>query len=166
MPATVKPIPKNFHTVTPSLCVRNAADAIEFYKKALGATELMRMKTPDGKIMHAELQIGDSIIFLSDEFPEMGKTRSPQTLGGTTGTLNLYVDDVDSSFKRAVDAGGTSAMPVTDMFWGDRYGQVTDPYGHTWGLATHKEELSPQELEKRTQDFFAQMAQQTQRKTA
>jgi PhnB protein len=111
--------------------------------------------------MHAELQIGDSIIFLSDEFPEMGKTRAPQTLGGTTGTLNLYVDDVDTSFKRAVEAGGTSSMPVSDMFWGDRYGMVADPFGHTWGLATHKEDLSPQELEKRSEQFFAQMVKKT-----
>jgi uncharacterized glyoxalase superfamily protein PhnB len=116
MPATVNPIPKGFHTVTPSLCVRNAADAIEFYKKALGAKELVRMKTPDGRVMHAELQIGDSIIFLSDEFPEMGKTRAPQTLGGVTGVLNLYVEDVDTSFKRAVDSGsgaiGTEPLPI------------------------------------------------------
>jgi len=119
------------------------------------------METPDGRIMHAELQIGDSIIFLSDEFPEMGKTRSPQTLGGTTATLNLYVDDVDASFKRAVDAGATAGMPVSDMFWGDRYGMIADPFGQTWGLATHKEDLSPQELERRSEQFFAQMAKKT-----
>lgn len=141
--------------------MRHADDAIEFYKKALGATELMRMETPDGRIMHAELQIGDSIIFLSDEFPEMGKTRSPQTLGGTTATLNLYVDDVDASFKRAVDSGATAGMPVSDMFWGDRYGMIADPFGQTWGLATHKEDLSPQELERRSEQFFAQMAKKS-----
>ena len=166
MPATVNPIPKGFHTVTPSLCVRNAADAIEFYKKALGAKELVRMKTPDGRVMHAELQIGDSIIFLSDEFPEMGKTRAPQTLGGVTGVLNLYVEDVDTSFKRAVDSGASATMPVPDMFWGDRYGTITDPFGQMWGLATHKEDVSPQELEKRSQDFFGQMAKRAQKKTA
>ena len=143
------------------LCVEGALKMAEFYKKALGATELMRMETPDGRIMHAELQIGDSIIFLSDEFPEMGKTRSPQTLGGTTATLNLYVDDVDASFKRAVDAGATAGMPVSDMFWGDRYGMIADPFGQTWGLATHKEDLSPQELERRSEQFFAQMAKKT-----
>ena len=166
MPATVTPIPKGFHTVTPSLCVRNAAEAIEFYKKALGANELVRMKTPDGRVMHAELQIGDSIIFLSDEFPEMGKTRAPQTLGGVTGVLNLYVEDVDKSFKRAVDSGASAPMPVTDMFWGDRYGTITDPFGQMWGLATHKEDVSPQELERRSQDFFGQMAKRPQKKTA
>ncbi|HZQ67763.1 MAG TPA: VOC family protein [Terriglobales bacterium] len=166
MTGTVRPIPQGFHTVTPSLTVRGAAEAIEYYKKALGAKELMRMPSPDGKIMHAELQIGDSIIFLTDEFPERGMSRAPQSLGGTTGTLNLYVEDVDTSFTRAIDAGGKVNMPVADMFWGDRYGVFTDPFGHQWGIATHKEELSPTEMDKRANDFFAQMAQQAQRKTA
>ena len=167
MPATVKRIPDGFHTVTPSICVRNASGAIEFYKQALGATELSRMKSPDGRVMHAELRIGDSVIFLSDEYPEMGKTRSPQTLGGTTGALHIYVEDVDSAFRQAVDAGGQPQMPVTDMFWGDRYGTFMDPFGQVWGLATHKEELSPQEIDRRAQDFFSQMSKQpAQKKTA
>ncbi len=153
-------IPQGFHTVTPSLIVRNAAQAIEFYKKALGAKELTRMPTPDGKIGHAELQFGDSVIFVSDEFPNMGVSKSPQTLGGCTGNLNLYVEDVDKTFQRAVEAGGKPAMPVADMFWGDRYGTFVDPFGHTWGVATHKEDLSGQEVEQRSKDFFAQMAQQ------
>jgi PhnB protein len=166
MTTATKPIPQGFHTVTPSLTVRNAAEAIEYYKKALGAKELMRMPSPDGKVMHAELQIGDSIIFLSDEFPDRGMSRSPQSLGGTTGTLNLYVEDVDGAFNKALSAGGTVNMPVMDMFWGDRYGTFTDPYGHQWGLATHKEDVSPADMDKRMKDFFAQMAQQAQKKSA
>jgi PhnB protein len=153
------PIPHGFHTVTPSLIVRNAAQAIEFYKKALGAKELMRMPSPDGRIGHAELQIGDSIIFLSDEFPNMGISKSPQTLGGCTGTLNLYVEDVDATYRNAIDAGGKAAMPVADMFWGDRYGTFVDPFGHSWGVATHKEDLTEQEIDERAQEFYAQMAQ-------
>ncbi len=162
MTASSKPIPQGFHTVTPSLVVRNAAQAIEFYKKALGAEELMRMSSPGGKIGHAELKIGDSIIFITDENPEIG-CKSPQTLGGSAGSLYLYVPDVDKAFQRAIDAGGKTIMPVADMFWGDRYGQFTDPYGHTWGLSTHVKDLSEQEIEKGAKDFYAQMAQ---RKTA
>jgi PhnB protein len=153
------PVPEGFRTVTPSLVVRNAAQAIDFYKKALGAEEIMRMATPDGKIGHAELKIGDSIIFLTDESAEMG-TKSPLTLGGTSGSLYLYVKDVDTAFNQAVKAGGKSSMPVSDMFWGDRFGSFTDPYGHTWGLSTHTEDLSPAEIEERAKDFYAQMAQQ------
>src|SRR4051812_35500321 len=111
MKNTSSPVPKGFHTVTPALVVRNAAEAIEFYKKALGAEELSRMPSPDGKISHAELRIGDSIIFISDEFPNMGVSKAPQTLGGCTSTLHLYVEDVDSSFNRAIDAGGKVSMP-------------------------------------------------------
>jgi PhnB protein len=166
MAVSANPIPKGFHTVTPSLIVKNAAQAIEFYKKALGAQELMRMATPDGKIGHAEIKIGDSIIFVTDESPQMG-TKSPQTLGGAGASLYLYVEDVDKAFQRAVDAGGKATMPVTDMFWGDRFGSLTDPYGHTWGLSTHKQDLSEQEIEKAAKDFYAQMAkQQQQKKTA
>src|SRR2546425_813172 len=145
-----KRIPQGFHTVTPSLVVRSAAEAIEFYKRAFGAQELMRMPGPGGKgIMHAEIKIGDSIIFLSDEFPGMG-CRSPQTLGGSTGALNLYLEDVDAAFQRAVNAGAKPSMPLADMFWGDRYGKVTDPYGHEWGLATHKEDVAPEERRRRS----------------
>jgi PhnB protein len=159
MTASSNPVPKGFHTVTPSLIVRGAAEAIEFYKKALGAEELMRMTGPDGKIGHAELKIGDSVIFISDEFPNMGVARSPQTLGGCTGTLNLYVPDVDTTFKQAVSAGGKTTMPVADMFWGDRYGTFSDPFGHHWGLGTHKEDLTAEEVDKRAKAFYASMAQ-------
>jgi PhnB protein len=158
MPASVKPIPEGFHTITPSLVVRDAAKAIDFYKKALGAEELVRMPSPDGKIVHAELKIGDSIIFLSDEMPE-SPAKSPQTLGGVTGVLNLYVQDVDKSFQRAVDAGAKVAMPLADQFWGDRYGSLADPFGYVWGLGTHKEDLNPQQMQERMKNFFAQMAQ-------
>ena len=156
-----KPVPEGYHTVTPSLVVRGAAEAIEFYKKALGAEELMRMPSPDGKISHAELKIGDSIIFVSDEFPNMGVSKAPQTLGGCTATLHLYVPDVDASFQQAIDAGGKVSMAVADMFWGDRFGSFTDPFGHSWGILTHKEDLSAEEMEKRAQDFYASMAQKT-----
>jgi PhnB protein len=164
MKAAQNYIPKGYHTVTPSLTVRNAAQAIEFYKKALGAEELMRMPNPDGTIGHAELKIGDSIIFLSDEFPNMGN-KSPQTLGAATGGLYLYVEDVDKAFQRAIDAGGKVKMPVTDMFWGDRNGQFSDPYGHTWSLSTHTQDMTEQEIEKGAKEFYAQMAQ-AQKKTA
>lgn len=160
MTVAAKPVPHGYHTVTPSLVVRDAAKAIEFYKKALGAEERMRMASPDGKIVHAELQIGDSIIFLADECPGMGLSQSPQTLGGSTGTLNLYVGDVDTAYQRAVAAGAKVAMPVADMFWGDRYGTFVDPFGHPWGLATHKEDLTAEEIEERAADFYAQMAEQ------
>src|SRR5438045_7369901 len=124
MARSKQPIPPGFHTVTAALTVNDAAAAIEFYKKALGAEEIMRMPTPDGKIGHAELKIGDSIIFLSDEYPQMGH-KSPMTLGGSTGSIYLYVEDVDKAFKRATDAGATVKRPVTDMSWDDRYGEVT-----------------------------------------
>lgn len=154
----VKAVPEGCHTVTPHLAVRGADRAIEFYKKAFGAEELMRMPTPDGKtLMHAELRIGDSRIFLSDEFPDMG-CRSPQSLGGATSALHLYVEDVDAAFNRAVAAGAQVRMAVADMFWGDRYGKVVDPFGHEWGMATHKEDLTPEEIRKRADAFFAQMA--------
>lgn len=154
----VKPIPQGYHTVTPYLTVKGAAQAIEFYKRAFGAQEVERMPGPDGKsVMHAELKIGDSIVMLSDEFPQMG-TRSPQTLGGSSGYLFLYVSDVDAAFKRAVDAGAKATMPPADMFWGDRFAKVSDPFGHEWGMATHKEDLSPEEIRKRGQAEMAKMA--------
>ena len=160
-----KPVPEGFHTVTPHLVFRDTAKAIDFYKRAFGAQELNRMEGPGGKIGHAELKIGDSIIFLADEFPQ-GNCKAPQTVGGTTCSLNLYVEDVDSSFQKAVDAGAKTTMPVADMFWGDRYGVLTDPFGHAWGLATHKEDLSPQEIEERAQAFWASMERQQQAKSA
>jgi PhnB protein len=159
-----KPIPQGFHSITPGLVVKNAAEAINFYKKALGAEELMRMKGPDGKsIMHAELRIGDSIIFLSDESPQ-SNVKSPQTLGGSTAVLNLYVQDADTTVRQAVDLGAKPGMPVSDQFWGDRYGTITDPFGYTWGVGTHKEDLTEQEVAERAKTFFANMQQQ--RKTA
>lgn len=164
MPKSAKsPIPEGLHTITPHLVIRGAAKAIEFYKKALGAQELSRMAMPDGKIGHAELKIGDSVIFLADEMQNPGNTKSPQTLGATTTTLNLYVPDVDATFKQAISAGGKETMPVADQFWGDRYGTFTDPFGHTWGVATRKEELTKDEVDQRAKDFFASMPH---RKTA
>jgi PhnB protein len=158
MKKSTQPVPEGFHTVTPSLIVRNGAQAIEFYKKALGAEEIMRMAGPDGKIGHAELKIGDSIIFLTDENPAM-HCMSPQTLGGVASSLYLYVADVDTAFQRAIDAGGKATMPVTDMFWGDRFGNFVDPYGHNWGLSTHTRDMTEQEIEEGAKAFHAQMAQ-------
>lgn len=158
------PIPPGYHTVTPSLTVRNAAEAIEFYKKALGAQQIVRMDGPDGKVMHAEIKIGDSMIFLGEETPNMGN-KSPQSVGAATGGLYLYVEDVDKAFQQAIKAGGKQKMPVTDMFWGDRYGQFTDPYGYTWGISTRTYEMTPEEIEEGQKAFFARM-EQDQRKTA
>ena len=155
MPAN--PVPRGLRTVTASLTVKGAKQAIEFYKNAFGAELLMKMESPTGGIGHAELKIGDSVIFLNDEFPQ-GNSKSPITLGGTTGGIQLYVNDVDSSFKRAVDAGAKPAMPPMDMFWGDRMSQVTDPFGHAWGISTHKEDLSQAEMEKRAAEFWQSMA--------
>jgi len=144
----VKPIPEGYHTATPYLIIKDAARAIEFYKKAFGATELMRMAQPDGRIGHAEIRIGDSPIMLADEFPEMGH-RSPQSLGGSPVSILLYVEDVDALFNQAVSAGAKVQRPVQDQFYGDRIGGVTDPFGHVWYIATHKEEVSPEEMRKR-----------------
>lgn len=144
----VKPIPEGYHTVTPYLIIRNAASAIDFYKKAFGAIELFRMPQPDGKIAHAEIKIGDSPIMLSDEHPDLG-FKSPQTLGGSPVSILLYVDDVDSVFNQAVAAGGKIDKPVEDKFYGDRSGSLTDPFGHLWHIATHTEDVSPEEMEKR-----------------
>jgi PhnB protein len=158
MAKKVNPIPAGFHTVTPSLIVRGADQAIDFYKRAFGAQEISRMAGPDGKkIMHAELKIGDSYIFLGDEHPEMG-TRSPQTLGGVSGGLNLNLENVDNAFKRAVDAGATVRMQVSDMFWGDRYGKIVDPFGYEWGLATHIEDVSHEEMARRSVQAMKQFA--------
>ena len=156
--AKVKPIPEGTHTITPSLVVKGGRKAIEYYKTAFGAKELSVMYGMDGKsVMHAELQIGDSKIYIGDETPEMGAV-SPQTLGGTPVSLNIYTEDCDAMFKRAVSAGATVKMPLADMFWGDRYGKLTDPFGHTWGIATHKEDVSDAEMEKRGKEWMASMA--------
>jgi len=165
MAKATKAIPEGHHTVTPHLVLRNASEAIDFYKKALGAQELGRMTSPDGKIGHAELKIGDSIIFLADEFQGAPNCpKSPQTVGASTVTLMLYVPDVDTTFKQVVSAGAKETMPVSDMFWGDRYGTFTDLFGHTWGVATHKEDLTKEEVEERAKAFWANM--QSQRKSA
>ena len=155
----VKPIPEGYHTATPYLTVRDAARAIDFYKRAFGAQEIVRMDGPQGKIGHAELKIGDSMIMLSDEMP-MGGTRSPQTLGGTTAAIFLYVKDVDAAFKQATSAGAKVEAPLADMFWGDRFGKLTDPFGHSWAMATHKEDVAPEEMAKRSREAMAKMAQQ------
>ena len=146
--SNVKPIPEGYHTVTPYLVIRDAAAAIEFYKKAFGATEIMRMASPDGKISHAEIKIGDSPIMIGDECPERN-ARSPQTLGGTPVGIFLYVEDVDRIAQQAIAAGATVMMPVADQFWGDRYGMFVDPFGHQWSVATHKEDVSPEEIGRR-----------------
>lgn len=158
MPQAVKPVPDGYHTITPYLYVRGGAKAMEFYSKAFGAEELFRMPAPDGKsIGHAEMKIGDSIFMLADECPEMS-VRSPQTLGGCGASFLLYVKDVDAAFQRALDAGATVSKPLQDMFWGDRMGQVADPFGHHWSLATHIEDVSPEEVARRGEEAMKQMA--------
>src|SRR5579863_7257718 len=148
MPNQVRPIPEGYHSVTPYLVVNGAAQAIDFYQRAFGAKEIMRMNAPNGKIGHAELRIGDSVIMLSDEMPG-GSVRSPQSIGGTTAGVFIYVDRVDTVFKNAVSAGAKVTTPLADMFWGDRYGQLTDPFGHSWSVATHIEDVAPEEMQKR-----------------
>ncbi len=161
-----KSMPTGYHSVTPYIMVKDAAKAIDFYKRAFGAEELERMPGPDGTgVMHAEIKIGDSRMMLSDEFPGQGPS-SPESLGGTTCQMFLYVPDVDAAYKKAVEAGATPGMEPADMFWGDRYGKLSDPFGHQWGMATHKEDVSPQEMQKRAREFFSQMAQQAQQRKA
>lgn len=153
MTATVKAIPDGYHTATPYLIVKDAARAIEFYKEAFGATELMRLETPDGNLMHAEIMIGDSPIMLCDECPEWNAL-SPQSIGGTAVSIVIYVEDVDSVVKRALAAGATLQMQVEDQFWGDRMGTVTDPCGHKWSIATHREDVAPDEIITRAKALF------------
>ena len=143
----VKPIPDGMNTVTPHLVCKDAAKAIEFYKKAFGAEERFRLNTPDGKkVLHAGLRIGDSAVMLADEFPDWGSV-GPETLKGTPVVIHLYVEDADSVFDQAVQAGATVTMPLQDMFWGDRYGQLRDPFGHSWSVATHVRDVSIEEME-------------------
>lgn len=148
-----KPIPEGFHTTTPSIVVNNSKDAIEFYKKAFDAREIYQMPTPDGKTMHAMIQIGDSFVMMSDEFPQMGAL-SPTTVGGTSTTIHLYVEDADKIYAKAIESGATPAMPIMDAFWGDRYGSVIDPFGHSWAIATHKVDMSPEEMQKAAKEFM------------
>jgi uncharacterized glyoxalase superfamily protein PhnB len=142
---TVKPVPDGMHTVTPHLICAGASEAIEFYKKAFGATENGRLAMPNGKIMHASIRIGDSTLFLVDEMPERGAL-DPKALKGSPVTIHLYVEDVDAFAARAVAAGAKMTMPVADMFWGDRYGQLLDPFGHRWSVATHLRDMSSEEV--------------------
>ena len=147
-----KHVPDSFHTVTPYLAVDSAAEAIEFYRKAFGATEIMRLPMPDGKIGHAEIRVGDSPIMLSDACPQM-EFRSPSSLGGTPISLCVYVEDVDERFKTAIAAGAEEIRPVVDQFYGDRSGTLKDPFGHVWTIATHQEDISPEELQNRFEAF-------------
>jgi PhnB protein len=151
-----KPIPEGYNTVTPYLTVEDAAQAIEYYKKAFGAKERVRMDAPGGKVGHAELEIGDSLVMLSDPFPQ-ATTRPPKELGGTSANVFLFVEDVDAVVKQAVDAGATITMEVGDQFWGDRMGTVTDPFGHVWSIATHIEDLTPEEIAERGKAAMAEM---------
>ena len=145
--AKIKPIPDGMRTVTPHLVCAGAADAIEFYKKAFGAVEVARQPGPDGKIMHASIRIGDSAVMLVDEFPAWG-VRGPKALGGSPVTIHLYVEDADAFAARAVAAGAKVTMPIEDAFWGDRYGQLEDPFGHRWSVATHVRDVTPTEMER------------------
>ncbi|MEE9522442.1 MAG: VOC family protein [candidate division NC10 bacterium] len=157
MAKAAKPIPEGFHSVTPHLIVRNAAQAIDFYTKAFAAQELSRMPGPDGKLLHAEIKIGDSILMLCDEFPHWN-TLGPQSLGASAVGIHIYVQDADALFTQAVTAGATVKMPIEDTFWGDRFGKVTDPFGHEWSIATRKRDLTPEELHKGAQDYFSSAA--------
>ena len=154
----VKPIPDGFHTITPALVIREAAKAIEFYKKAFGAEVIMNLSGPNDSVMHAEIKIGDSIIMISGEWPGH-HVQSPTSVRGTTGTLHIYVNDVDAAHKQAIGAGAKEIMPPMDMFWGDRYSSVTDPYGHAWSIATHIKDMTPEECQKACDEWMAQMAQ-------
>jgi PhnB protein len=153
----VEPVPEGYHTLTPYLAVENAADAIEYYKKAFGAEEKFRMDAPGGKIGHAELQIGDSHVMLSDPFPQ-SSAKTPTEIGATTGSIFMYVEDVDAVVKQAVDAGATVTMEVADQFWGDRFGTITDPFGHIWSIATHIEDVPPEEMAERAKAAMAAMS--------
>jgi uncharacterized glyoxalase superfamily protein PhnB len=152
---SVKPIPDGYHTLTPYFTVRDAMAAIEFYKRAFGAEERGAMKGPDGKVMHAELKIGDSVVMLADEFPEYG-AHAPGPAGTSMG-LHIYVDNVDEAFERAIQAGAQVEMPVADQFWGDRYGKVRDPFGHKWSIATHTKDLSMDEMKQGMEDAMSKM---------
>jgi PhnB protein len=152
----VQPVPEGYHTVTPYLAVENAADAIEYYKRAFGAREGVRMDAPGGSIAHAELEIGDSRVMLSDPFPQ-ASTKPPKELGGTSVSVMMYVEDVDAIVQQAVDAGATVQMEVADQFWGDRMGSILDPFGHSWSIATHVEDVAPEEIGERAKAAMAEI---------
>ena len=153
----VNPIPEGYNTVTATLTVKEAAKAIEFYKKAFDANELYRFPGPDGKtIMHAEIMIGNSIVMLADEMPGMG-CRSPQSIGGTSSSIYLYVNDADSTFNKAISAGAKVLMPLMEGFWGDRFGSIEDPFGHVWGIATRKKDMTPDEIQQAGQEALKNM---------
>ena len=155
--SAVKPIPEGYHNVTPYLFVRSAASAIEFYKSIFAATEIMRMAGPNGKIMHAELKIGDSIVMLADENPQTG-VMSPQTIGGFSVGLHVYIENVDAVIKKAVESGAKLLRPIKNQFYGDRSGSLLDPFGHMWSVATHVEDVSPEEMRKRMTAAMSQTA--------
>jgi PhnB protein len=153
----VKAVPDGFHTITPHLTVRDATRALEFYKQAFGAQVLHVMPAPGGKVMHAAIKIGDSILMLNDEFPEYGGDPAPSATSGSGVALHVYLDNVDAAFERAVSAGASVKMPLMDQFWGDRYGIVKDPFGHKWSLATHTRDMSPEEMQKEQEKAFSKM---------
>ena len=154
------PTPRGYHTVTPSIVVRGAAKAIEFYEKAFGAVEVSRMAAPDGSIMHAEIRIGDSMVMLADENEQWG-TRSPLSTNGLSGSLHIYVPDADDTYERALRAGATVRYPIENAFWGDRYGKVTDPFGHEWGIATHVKDLTQEQMREAAEAFMRDAAKMT-----
>jgi PhnB protein len=154
---TTQPIPEGYHTLTTYLTMDNAAEAIDYYKDVFGANERIRMEAPDGKIGHAELEIGDSLLMLSDAFPG-ATSRPPTELGGTTAGAFMYVEDVDAVVKRAVESGATITMEIADQFWGDRFGSITDPFGHSWSIATHVEDVPPEEMAERAKAAMAAMS--------
>ena len=151
-----KAIPDGYHSVTPYLAVDGAEQAIQFYAQAFGAKERTRMQSPDGKIAHAEIEIGDSVVMLSDPLPDF-VTKAPSEIGGTTASIMLYVEDVDATIQQAVDAGATLEREIEDQFWGDRFGAVVDPFGHMWSIATHVEDVPPEEMAKRAEAAMAAM---------
>ena len=153
-------IPSQHNCLIPHLVCDRCGDAIEFYKQAFGATEMCAMPAPDGRIMHAEIRIDGKALFLCDDFPEFcgGKSESPRALGGTPVTIHRYVPDCDAAIQRAIDAGATVKMPAMDMFWGDRFGKLTDPFGHNWSIATHIEDPTPEQMQERMAEAFAQQA--------
>ena len=152
----VRAVPEGYHNVTPYLTCKNTAKAIDFYKSVFGATEVMRMVGPDGKIGHAELKIGDSHVFLADEFPGMNSAPTPGVKNACG--IFLYLENVDAAFNRATSAGATVDMPLANQFWGDRYGKITDPFGHQWGLSQHVEDVAPDEMKRRSEEWQAKMA--------